>query len=99
MAVFKILDYRRGSEQDTVELDVEFRSGSLGPGDEFYCYDTHHPVPYTVRSVHSGSDKTTLVCSGEFCYDDAFTDGVVDTTQRGRPAGFHYEGASWLPKA
>jgi uncharacterized membrane protein len=91
MAVFKILDYRRDSE-GVVEFDVEIRSGELVAGDSFICYDTHHPVPYRVRSKRAGIPKTTLVCEGEFCYDDAFVNAVVDTTQSGRPAGFHYEG-------
>lgn len=95
MSVFKILDYRR-SDNGTIEFEVEVRSGELVVGDTFYCYDTHHPVSYTIRAVRDDARKPTLVCDGEFCYDDAFVDGVVDTMQKGRPAGFHYEGATWL---
>ena len=96
MSVFKIRDYRRASGNDTVEFEVEFRDGELAAGDTFYCYDTHHPVPYTVRALQRDGRNATLKCDGEFCYDDAFVDGVVDTTQKGRPAGFHYEGPTPL---
>jgi len=96
MPLFKILDYRRAPEQDTVELDVEFRTGTLGPGDQLVCYGTHHPVPYRVRTTRRDRVKGTLVCEGELLYDDAFVDAVIDTTQKGRPRGFHYEGAAEL---
>ena len=93
MAVFKILDYRRGSE-NTTEFDVELRSGRLKSGQSFVCYDTHHPVPYRIRSVRDDGPKTTLICEGEFCYDDAFVSAILDTSETARPAAFHYEGAA-----
>jgi hypothetical protein len=95
MSVFKILDYRRSGD-GAIVFEVELRSGDLVPGDTFYCYDTHHPVPYTVRTVHGDAGRLTLVRDGDFCYEYAFVDSIVDTTKRGRPAGFHYEGAGWL---
>jgi hypothetical protein len=92
MPVFKIVDYRSGSDEGTVEFDVGFRDGEPVVGEEFFCYDTHHPVRYVVRGLRKQPTTTTLLCKGEFCYDDAFVDAVVDTTLRGRPSGFHYEG-------
>jgi hypothetical protein len=91
MSVFQILGSRRGSDHGTVEIDVQFRSGELSAGDAFVCYDTHHPVSYHVRDVRPDAPKTRLICEGEFCYDDAFVKAVIDTTEKGRPDGFHYE--------
>lgn len=72
MPVFQILGYRRGSGENFVEFDVQFRSGDLVAGDKFYCYDTHHPVPYSIRAVRREGQQTILLYEGEFCYDDAF---------------------------
>jgi len=95
MSVFKILDYGRSGDTG-VTFKVELRIGELGSGETFYCYDTHHRVAYTIRAVRGDAERLTLICDGEFCYEDAFVGGVVDTTKKGRPEGFHYEGAAWL---
>jgi hypothetical protein len=91
MAIFKIISSRRGTKKDSAEFGIQPISGEVVVGDEFRCYDTHHPVDYRVQAVQSSSDSVTLFCDGFYGYDEFFVGAIIDTTKRGRPFGFHYD--------
>jgi len=65
-------------------------SGEVVIGDEFRCYDSHHPVDYRVRDVQSIPETLTMFCDGFYGYDDFLVGATLDTTKRGVPFGFHY---------
>jgi hypothetical protein len=90
MATFKILNSRRGTAQASAEFEVQPIEGSVEVGDEFRCYDTHHPVDYRVQAVRTTSDTVILSCAGFFGFDEQFVGAVIDTAKQGRPGGFHY---------
>jgi hypothetical protein len=90
MSVFKVIKSRRGQMQGSVEFGILSLSGGVAVGDEFLCYDTHHPVKYRVQTVRSTPDGVVLLCDGSYGFDDQFTGAIIDTSQKGRPLGFRY---------
>jgi hypothetical protein len=91
MAIFKIIASRRGPRRDSAELEIQPMSGEVVVGDEFRCYDTHHPIDYRVQSIQSSPERITLLCEGFFGFDEQFVGAIIDTTKKGRPLGFRYE--------
>ncbi len=87
MAVFKIIQSRRGVKKDSAEFEIQSISGEVVVGDQFQCYDTHHPIDYRVQVIRG----TTLLCDGFFGFDEQFVGAIIDTTKKGRPFGFHYD--------
>jgi hypothetical protein len=92
MATFKILNSRRGTEQSSAEFEVQPIEGRVAVGDEFRCYDTHHPVNYRVQAVRGTPSTVILSCAGSFGFDEQFVGAVIDTAKKGQPGGFHYGG-------
>ena len=92
MPIFKIIASRRGTEPDNAEFEIEPISGKVAVGDEFRCYDTHHPIEYRVRAIQNSAEKITLSCVGFFGFDEQFVGAIIDTTKKGR-SGFHYDAA------
>ena len=91
MAIFKIISSRRGEKHDSAVFRIQPISGEVVIGDEFRCYDTHHPVDYRVQAVQSSPDGVTLLCDGFYGYDEFFVGAIIDTTKRGKPFGFRYD--------
>ena len=91
MAVFKIISSRRGAKQDSAVFGIQPINGEVVVGDEFRCYDTHHPVDYRVQNVQRSAEGITLFCDGFYGYDEFFLGAIIDTTKRGKPLGFHYD--------
>jgi hypothetical protein len=91
MAVFEIKSYRRGTEEKTVEMDVQLLDGVMDVGSSFLAWETHHPSTYQIREVRGTLPEVTFICHGHFWYDGAFVGATVDTEKFGRPAGFRYE--------
>jgi len=91
MAIFKIISSRRGEKRESAVFGIQPISGEVLVGDEFRCYETHHPVDYRVQAVESGSVGVTLFCAGFFFYDECFVGAIIDTTQFGKPLGFRYD--------
>jgi hypothetical protein len=75
---------------ESVEFSIKSIGGEVLVGDEFRCYDTHHPVVYRVRTLKNESETITLLCDGVFGYDDQFVGAIIDTTKQGR-LGFYYD--------
>jgi hypothetical protein len=90
MAIFKIISSERGDKQNSVKFGVCPISDEPVIGEEFRCYETHHPVDYSIRAIQRGSDEVVLVCDGFFFYDEQFVGAIIDTTKRGRGVGFRY---------
>jgi hypothetical protein len=91
MAIFKIIASRRGTKPDSAEFEIQPVSGEVLVGDEFRCYDTHHPIEYRVQAIKNAPEKITLLCDGFFSFDEQFVGAIIDTTKKGRPRGFHYK--------
>jgi hypothetical protein len=94
MAIFKIITSQRGTKQDSAEFGIQPISGEVTVGDQFRCYDTHHPVDYRVQAVHHSQEQIMLSCDGFYGYDEMFVGAIIDTTKTGRPFGFHYDKGS-----
>lgn len=90
MSVFKVIKSRRGLTQGSVEFGILPLSGGVVAGDEFLCYDTHHPVRYRIQTVQSTPDGVVLSCDGFYGFDDQFAGAIIDTSQKGQPLGFRY---------
>lgn len=91
VAIFHIVSSRRGPGQDQAEFRIRSVAGELQAGEMFRCYDTHHPIDFTVLAIQSTADGVVLSCSGFIGFDEQFAGATVDTTKKGRPGGFHYE--------
>lgn len=91
MAIFKIISSQRGAKQDSAVFGIEPISGEVVVGDEFRCYDTHHPVDYRVQYVQRSAESVTLFCDGFYGHDEFFLGATIDTTKRGKPFGFRYD--------
>ena len=89
MAVFHILQCRPVDTEHS-EFTVSFISGSLSVGDQFCCYDTHHPVEFRILRSEPHGEHVVLFCEGRVYFDEQFSPARVDTEQRGRPAGFRF---------
>lgn len=91
MAIFKIISSRRGEKRDSAVFGIQLISGEVIVGDEFCCYDTHHPVDYRVQAVQNSSDGITLLCDGFYGFDEFFLGAIIDTAKRGKRFGFGYD--------
>jgi hypothetical protein len=91
MAVFKIIASRRGAKQRSAEFEIQPMSGEVVVGDEFRCYDTHHPIDYRVEIIRTNGGTVTLFCDGFFGFDEQFVGAIIDTTTKKRGVGFHYD--------
>ena len=90
MPIFRIISTRRINDRNTA-FEVEEVSGQLSLGDEFRCYDTHHPADYRVVEVKKDKKKCVLVCAGRIGFEGLFEGAIVDTAYKSRGTGFHYE--------
>jgi hypothetical protein len=81
MAKFKILRSRRASDPKLTDFVLQMQSGSLAPGDIFYCYETHHPVKVKVISSQTTGESLTITAdtNGWFGYEDQWVGAFVDT--------------------
>jgi hypothetical protein len=61
MAVFKIIQSRRGAKKARAEFEIQPISGGVVAGDQFQCFDTHHPIDFRVQCVQ----KTDMTWSNK----------------------------------
>ena len=92
MARFKILRSRHASESKLTDFVLQIQSGSLAPGDIFYCYETHHPVKVTVISSEPDGEFLAITAdtAGWFGYDDQWVGAVVDTEGKTKYEAYRY---------
>jgi hypothetical protein len=94
MSAFRITGSRRLDEKDVVEFVVEARSGSPLAGEEFRCWDTHHPADYVILEVQKKDACYVIKCRGWLGFDGLFEEAVIDTDYKVRGSGSHYERAA-----
>jgi hypothetical protein len=92
MAKFTILSSRHASNPAQTEFILQMHSGSLVPGDIFYCYETHHPVKVTVITAKRRDNSLAITAdtSGWFGYEDQWVGAVVDTEGKTRVEAYRY---------
>jgi hypothetical protein len=91
MAIFRIVDCVPVGSAESCKYIVELRSGILNVGDQFTCWDTHHPLRYTIAEFHTEKSQVHLTCRGPFCYDGQFENALINTEFQERGVGFHFE--------
>ncbi len=91
MARFRILDSRKSTDSGCVEFDVQWLTGTLGPGDCFRVFDTHHPIDIPVLDCVTRPGGATLRCKTTLGWDGQFSPAIVDTDETHSPAAFRDE--------
>jgi hypothetical protein len=91
MAKFRIRETRLRSETGRADFVVEWLDGQLRPGDNFYVYETHHPVRVEILSATSIAGGSVLICAVTLGWDGNYAPSIVDTREAGRPKAFRYE--------
>jgi hypothetical protein len=90
MSAFRILQCRGNSDKRS-EFVVEAISGQPAVGEEFRCWDTHHPADFTILEVGKKEDAFILKCHGWLGFDGIFDGALIDTAYKTRGPGFHYD--------
>ena len=89
MAKFKIISTKKVKNENKTVFKINLIEGSLDIGESFTCYDTHHPVEFTILEIKNNNE---LLCNNYIPWDDQFKGGEVDTEGRTRIEKFKYNG-------
>jgi hypothetical protein len=89
MAKFKISSTKKAKNENMTIFKIDLIEGSLDIGESFTCYDTHHPVEFTIFEI---TNNTELLCNNNIPWDDQFKGGEVDTEGKTRIEKFALSG-------